>query len=186
MNKYQEAEDRLQKLQEGEDLAWKSFYEEMRSPFRLFFMKKASLDPDEAGQLFHDTMIIFHRNVLRRKLTSPLQSSLKTYLFGIGKNVLRKEGRGGDWEAEIPEVSIEASIESAHERAAKAELVRSLLKKIGDSCRQLLELVYLKGYVMEAVARELNIANEGTVRKRKFDCLKKMRQLMQERTLGNS
>lgn len=181
MSKYQEAENRLKELQGGGDLVWKSFYEDMRSPFRLFFMKKASLDPEEAGQLFHDTMIIFHRNVLRAKLQAPLQSTLKTYLFGIGKNVLRKEGRKGDWENEIPEVAVEAVVESVHERAAKADLVRRLLSQIGDSCRRLLELVYLKGYVMEAVAKELDIANEGTVRKRKFDCLKKMRQLMEER-----
>ena len=181
MSKYQEAENRLHELQEGSDLVWKAFYEDMRSPFRMFFMKRASLGPEEAGQLFHDTMIIFHRNVLQRKLVTPLQSSLKTYLFGIGKNVLRKEGRKGDWEAEIPEIPIEASVESSHERAAKADLVRRLLSKIGDSCRQLLELVYLKGYVMEAVAKELGVENEGTIRKRKFDCLKKMRQLIEEK-----
>jgi len=181
MSKYQEAERRLKELQSGGDIAWKAFYDDMRSPFRLFFMKIANLNPEEAGELFHDTMIVFHRNVRNGKLLSPLQSNLKTYLFGIGKNVLRKRGRKGNWETEIPDVGVEAIVESQHEREAKASLVRRLLAKMGDSCRQLLELVYLKGYVMEAVAKELNITNEGTVRKRKFDCLKKMRKLLEEK-----
>lgn len=181
MSKYQEAETRLRELQGGDDIVWKSFYEDMRSPFRLFFMKIANLNPEGAGELFHDTMIIFHRNVRNGKLLAPLQSNLKTYLFGIGKNVLRRRGKKGNWETEIPDVGVEAVVESQHERDSKASLVRRLLAKMGDSCRHLLELVYLKGYVMEAVAKELNIANEGTVRKRKFDCLKKMRKLLEER-----
>lgn len=180
MDKYQDDENRLKRLQGGNEQEWKLLYDDLRSPFRLFFMKIAGLDPEEAGQLFHDTMVVLHRNVKGGKLEGPLQSSLKTYLFGIGKNVLRKKGRGGDWETEIPDVAMIPEVENDHNQEANAALVRRLLAQIGEACRELLELVYLKGYVMEAVAKELNISNEGTVRKRKFDCLKKMRTLMEE------
>ena len=180
MSKYLEDENRLERLRSGNDREWKTIYDDLRSPFRLFLMKKVNLDSEEAAEVFHESMIIFHRNVLNRKLVAPLQSSLKTYLFGIGKNVLRKKGRQGDWETDIPDLGIAAEVESLHERAAKVALLKRLLSKIGDSCRQLLELVYLKGYVMEAAAKELNISSEGTARKRKFDCLKKMRAMLEE------
>lgn len=114
------------------------------------------------------------------KLVVFLKSSLKIYFFGIGKNVLCKEGWKGDWEVEILEVFIEVVIELVYEWVVKVDLVCWLLVKIGEFCWELLELVYLKGYVMEVVVKELGIINEGMVRKWKFDCLKKMCLLLEE------
>ncbi|MCB0572745.1 MAG: sigma-70 family RNA polymerase sigma factor, partial [Phaeodactylibacter sp.] len=59
-----------------------------------------------------------------------------------------------------------------------AELVRRLLDKIGEPCKRLLELIFVHGYVMDAVAEELELPSAGAARKRKFDCLKKMRDLI--------
>ncbi len=179
MSNYRNDEQLLRELAEGDELKWKSFYDDMRGAFRLFFMKYAGVEPEVATEIFHESMVIFHRNVMRRKLQAPLQSRLKTYLFGIGKLVYRKRGgQTQNWDDEIPDAPVEPEVENQAQRDAQAQLVQRLLSSIGEPCREILEMVYLKGYVMEAVAREMGLSSEGAARKRKFDCIQKMRAMM--------
>lgn len=179
MSNYKEDEQKLQSLLKEGDLVWKNWYDDMRDPFRLFFIKYGNVDPDLAIELFHEAMVIFHRNVFAKKLTTPLQSTLKTYLFGIGKMLyLKKGGKTDNWQDEIPDHPVMPEVEMSADQKEKAALVKSLLQRIGEPCKQLLELIYINGYVMEAVANEMGFPSEGAVRKRKFDCLKKMRKMI--------
>ncbi|HMQ89298.1 MAG TPA: sigma factor-like helix-turn-helix DNA-binding protein [Flavilitoribacter sp.] len=179
MSVYQKDEERLKRLATGDNREWKLWYDDMRSPFRAFFMRHSAVSPEEAVSLSHETMVVFHRNVPTGKLTPPLQSALRTYLFGIGKLVFKKSHSGAyDWDDDIPDMPVLPEVEDRAEQEAQAALVRSLLERIGDPCRQILTLVYIKGYAMESVATEMGIASEGAARKRKFDCLQKLRDLV--------
>ncbi|MCB0585801.1 MAG: sigma-70 family RNA polymerase sigma factor [Phaeodactylibacter sp.] len=179
MSKYPDDDRRLQKLAAGQGQEWKSLYDEMRSPFRLFFIKYGAMPPEAALELYQEAMVVLYRNVVNGKLQPPLASTLKTYLFGIGKILLKKkDNTTGDWGDDIPELPVAPEVESQQEQKAKAELVRRLLDKVGEACRQVLELAFLKGYVMEAIAEELGLPSAGAARKRKHDCLKKLRELL--------
>lgn len=180
MSKYKTDEHRLESLIQGKERAWQTIYDDIREPFRLFFLKNSNLDPEQAIELYQEAMVVFHKNVTRGKLVAPLQSALKTYLIGIGKMLyLKKSGKKIDaWIDEIPDQAIMPVVEDQAERKDQKELVRRLLDRIGEPCKQLLTLVYIKGYVMEAVADEMNFPSQGAVRKRKFDCLKKMREMI--------
>ncbi|HMQ47051.1 MAG TPA: sigma-70 family RNA polymerase sigma factor [Saprospiraceae bacterium] len=179
MDKYNEEEQTLEKLATGNDQVWKEFYDNHRSAFRLFFIKQAELDPEDAITLFHEAMVIMHRKITNRELTAPLSSKLRTFLFGIGKMLLKKRGQNPDnWTDEIPDVPVEPESESIEEQQAKADFVRRLLHLVGEPCRELLEMHYIRGYVWEAVAREMNISNAGAARRRGFSCLEKLREIL--------
>lgn len=180
MSKYKTDELRLEQLSQGKERVWQTIYDDIRDPFRLFFLKNSSLDPDQAIELYQEAMVVFHKNVVRGKLVAPLKSTLRTYLIGIGKMLyLKKSGKKIDaWIDEIPDQAVQPIVEDKAERKEQAELVRRLLERIGEPCKQLLTLVYIKGYVMEAIAEEMNFPSEGAVRKRKFDCLKKIREMV--------
>jgi RNA polymerase sigma factor (sigma-70 family) len=180
MSKYPEDEQRLLVLSKGEDADWQRFYNEVRSPFRLFLMKYSQCTPELALELFHEAMVIFHRKVTQQQLEAPLQSSLRTYLFGIGKMLMRKQFSTDSkvTDAEIPDIPIAPVVDAIAEDRQNAMLVQQLLNQIGEPCKQLLELFYLKGYAIDAITATMEFPSEGAVRKRKFDCLKKMRELM--------
>lgn len=182
MNKYKTDELRLQRLSQGKEIEWQAIYDDIREPFRLFFLKNSTLDPEQAIELYQEAMIIFHRKVIRGKLVAPLQSTLTTYLIGIGKMLyLKKSGQKIDaWIDEIPDQAVAPVVEERADHAEQSALVQGLLDRIGEPCKQLLSLVYIKGYVMEAIAKEMDFPSEGAVRKRKFDCLKKMRRMLEE------
>ena len=112
MGKYKEDEERLSRLQKGDQQEWKRFYEDLRDPFRLFFLKGGTLDADEATALFQQAMVIFHQKVISGSLKPPLKSTLKTYLFGIGKLLFLKNGGKADgWVEEIPDQAVLPEIE---------------------------------------------------------------------------
>ncbi len=179
MSKYPDDDLKLQLLAADKGQAWKELYDEMRSPFRLFFIKYAAMPPEGAVELYQDAMVVLYHNIINGKLQPPLASTLKTYLFGIGKMLLKKKAADtGNREDDIPDLPVEPEIESWQEQSAKAELIRRLLDKLGEPCRQVLELAYLRGFVMEAIAEELNLPSAGAARKRKHDCLKKLRELL--------
>ena len=54
-----------------------------------------------------------------------------------------------------------------------------LLQKIGEPCKTVLDLFYLQGYALDAIAVEMEYKNEQVVAKRKFICLQQMRNLLQ-------
>lgn len=178
MSKYPNDDRLLSELAQGDEASWHKLYDDMRSPFRLYFLGNGC-KPEETIEIYQEAMVILHRKVVSGKLKPPMESTLKTYLIGVGRILMMRRGSKEDnWNDEFPDLGIKADIEQQHEQKAQAKLVQSLLSQVGEPCRQILELFYLKNYVMEAIARELDLPSAGATRRRKHDCLKRLRDLM--------
>lgn len=178
MSNYKEDEKLLEKLKTNDRMVWKQFFDDHHQAFLLFIMKYAVIDKSTAIEKYQDAMVIFHRKVTNNDLNAPLQSALKTYLIGIGKMLCRQKGKMDDHTDEIPEIAIVPLVENEAEKKHQKELVRKLLSLLDERCRQILTLIFIKGYATEAVASELDLPSEGAVRKGQYDCLKKMRKMM--------
>lgn len=179
MSKYAADEARLEELASGNDSAWRSFYDDMRSPFRLFFLKHTKTDPETVNTLFQDVMVVVHRKITNGGLEAPLRSHLKTYLFGVGKMIYRKQyNEKVQWEDDMPEIPVQAAVMDKIAQQERAAWVQSLLKRLGEQCQDILRKVYLQNFSMESVAENMGLPSAGAARKRKFDCLKKMKALV--------
>jgi RNA polymerase sigma factor (sigma-70 family) len=131
-------------------------------------------------------------NVRDGKLTE-LTSSVKTYIFSIGKNLFREKFRSKhNNTVNLDDVSnttavrqVDSDILDDYQDEHQKELVRQLLVQIGDPCQTLLELMFIKGYSAEAVVYEMGYSDERVVRKRKSLCLKKLREMVAEKKDSN-
>ena len=178
MSKYPEDDQLLSALASGDEASWNDLYNDLRSPFRLYFIR-IGYAPEKTIELYQEAMVILHKNVISGKLEAPLHSTLKTYLIGVGRILVMRSGKDAyTWETEIPDLGIEAEVDRYHEQKAQANIVKRLLEQLGEPCKQLLELFYLQNYVMEAVAEAMNLPSAGAARRRKYDCLKRLRNLM--------
>lgn len=179
MSKYQQEEDQLIQLKSGDRRVWKRFFDEHLEPFQLFVMKYGKVSKEDSFGLFQDAIIILHRNVSGGKLAPPLKSKLQTYLFAIGKNLCRRRGGAGrlQFPEYLPELP-ENPQEEMDERQHNAALVKSLLAKIGEKCRQFLSLLFLEEMPHDEIMATMAIPSNEAFRKRKFDCLKKLRREM--------
>ena len=142
-------------------------------------MKFAAIGPSKSLELLHEAMVIFHRKVVTGSLEPPLHSLLSTYLVGIGKNLCKRRGYKIADEGEESMKHLTDNWIDEHEAAEEnAALVKNILGQIGEPCKTLLTLFYLKGYSMEAIATNLELPSPGAAKKKKFDCLKAIRQML--------
>jgi len=179
MSKYRQDEKLLIQLKSGDRQRWHSFFDDNRQPFAAFLIKYGNVDSDEADQMYQEAIVLLHRNIREGKLETPLRSSLRTYLFAIGKNLCRKRGRSKlTFPDEVPDLP-ENPIEEEHDRHHCAELVSRLLNKLGGMCQQFLTLVFIEEKEPKEVCDLMKIPSPEAFRKRKFDCLRKMRKLVE-------
>ncbi len=140
--------------------------------------------PDEdVSDVYQDTIIAFYENILSGKLTE-LTSSLKTYIFSIGKysiyNKLKKVNKTISLDRQHLENLDLQAIDFQFEHTQKSSLVKEAMIKLGERCRRILVLFYYHSYTIEALKHELEYKNENVVRSHKSRCLKNLKDLIKE------
>lgn len=178
MNRYSQDEDQLERLKSGNHREWKEFFDLHLEAFVLFVIKYGQVQKDEAYSIYQEAIVILHRNITRGKLTAPLRSSLSTYIYGIGKNLCRRKSNAMlSFPENLPELP-QSPFEEEDNRRHHAAVVKSLLQRIGEKCREFLTMAFLEERGQEEIMERMDIPSPEAFRKRKHDCLKKMRALI--------
>jgi RNA polymerase sigma factor (sigma-70 family) len=174
--------DQLLKIRKGDQTVLNGLYLKYRKIFEQWAMNHYKIDEDLSAEVYQQAFIAFYYNVKEGKLTH-LSSSLKTYLFSIGKNILREHFKAAQKTPEPLEVSLEGldySITDKYDQMHNKTIVGQLLVRIGEPCKSVLELYYFYDYSLESIAATLNYKTEQIAAKRKFICLKQLRAMLQE------
>lgn len=178
--------DTLGKLREGDRKTLERIYDEFRESFCVWATYTYQCSENEAVEVYQKAFTIFYFNIRNGKLTV-LTSSLKTYLYSIGKNVFRENFRSRKKNTlsldnedlrllEKEESGMEYDILDAYDDVHLKSVAHELLEKVGDPCQTLLKLAFLKGYSTEAIVSAMGYSDERVVRKRKSLCIKKLRE----------
>ena len=176
----------MEELKSGNNKILEKIYHENRSSFINWILKNSTYDTEVAVELYQKAFIILYLNVKNEKLIE-LNSSLKTYLYAIAKNLLKELGRTEkknnlslDDEVlnELNKVQVDNNILEKYNNSHNKEIVRSLLEEIGDPCKTLLTLIFIQNYATDAVVEAMNYSDERVVRKRKSLCLSRMRDMI--------
>lgn len=181
-----EANAVLQRLQAGDYSYLKILYKDYRNEFVTWTQRHFNCEAEDAADVFQDTVIAFYKNVTHGKLTE-LNSSVKTYLFAIGKRLLLKKFRTQsriqltDWEADPPVEQLDLGIWHTIEHEHQKKIIQTALQQIGEKCQKLILLFYYHRYSTEAVQRELEYNSEGVVRTQKRRCMQALREVIMEK-----
>jgi RNA polymerase sigma-70 factor (ECF subfamily) len=147
MDKVMMSDSELLHLVRSGDPSGLSFvYEKYRREYINWIRRFSNCGADEACEYYQGAIVIFYENVMNGKL-GELQSSLKTYLFGIGKNLVMHEYRKNMRKERVKaEFILQTHLaDSAQDMAAEEldlALVHRCFERIGDPCHRLLELFY--------------------------------------------
>jgi RNA polymerase sigma factor (sigma-70 family) len=158
-------------------------YEEYRAEFIHWISREFHCSLDDSKDIYQLTILIFYQNIKSGKLEH-LVSSVKTYLFGIGKNVARENMRKAkrntpiNQEKWLKEYLIDEPDEVPDENLFA--IAKKVLGNLGQPCQQLVELFYYEKKSMEEISVKLNYKNADTAKNQKCKCMARLRSLFEK------
>lgn len=172
----------LQRIQQGDETALQVIYDTYRAPFVAWALRHFHCTEADAIDTFQDSVIVLYRNVAQGRLTE-LTSSLKTYLYAIGRNLLLKRARDHKPAIaldDLPELSGWA-VEAAPTLTPLQARVRDAVQRLTEPCRSIVEMVYYRSFSMEVIKERLGYKDETVVRSQKKRCMQYLRKAMETR-----
>jgi RNA polymerase sigma factor (sigma-70 family) len=165
----------------GDEKTYHRIYHQHREPFLEWAKKGFQLSHEKALDVYQDAVATLYIEAKKGNY-DPEVSSLRTYLFGIGKRLVYVQYRqdekqlaatySADDVAQIPDDTEAAENEAIQERAEQA------LRKLSAGYRKLLELYYLEGCSMEEIAKRLGYRNSDAVKATKHRCFCYIRKML--------
>lgn len=141
---------------------------------------------EDAGEIYQRSFTVLYMNAKKGKLDS-IEATIETYLYGIAKFVVLEwqreeqsfsEKSTDDLDSEKEIADFQRIFEDAKVDDSLVRKMQSGLSELGATCQQILKLFYWKNYSMEAIAREAGYKNESVAKKKKYNCLQKLKSVM--------
>lgn len=177
----------ITRIKSGDRSSLHKVYLQYRGDFLDWASARFNCDEETAKDIWQEVMIIFYENIVEGKLVQ-LTSKLRTYLFGIGRNLLlRKMDKAKRWvslEAEEdhdqPEGEDWGELTEDHslELSERQQMLRSVLAAMGPPCQPLLLLFYYHRYTMESIMERLKYKNADVAKSQKARCMRTLRKQM--------
>ena len=170
----------IEEIKNGNQSQLASIYRAYRAEFISWLCSKFDCNRDEAREVYQVSILALHENIINEKLQK-LNSSIKTYLFAIGKNKFlefRKAQNKFVGNAETGELELEEMLTWEQEdREKKLEVMEESVVKLGDPCKSLLELYYYHDMSLEEIAMQMSYKNTATAKTLKYKCLGRLRNI---------
>ena len=179
----------IQKIKAGGQTELGLVYEEYREEFLRWVVREFNCSLDDGKDIYQLTILIFYDNIRKGKLEH-LVSSVKTYLFGIGKNIVkenqRKERRYIPLSKEkwLKENLIDEPTSKIDD--AVFERAKNALSKLGQPCQRLIELFYYEKKSIPEITLAMSYKNPETAKNQKCKCMARLRKLFEEETEQNT
>lgn len=137
-----------------------------------------NISKTEASDIYQDSIIALYQNFVVKKLQLK-SSSIKTYLFGIGKhkiyNYLKEKKQISFHEHESNDYE-EIKLNDIEPTDIQIQLANNL-NLISESCQLLLRLFYYRGLSIDEIIEQTTYKDSNTVRSHKSRCLKRLKTL---------
>ncbi len=177
----------IESIKSGSESELEAIYKKHRQEFIAWAMKSYGCSQEQANDAYQASMLIFYENIMKGKLTE-LSSSVKTYLFAVGRNKVMEQKRG----ARKMMVGIDAhesylqdrkdDSEEVEQQEEMLQLVENSMEELGDPCHSILKNYYYHKQSMDEIAQKMNYKNAETVKNLKYKCIKRLRKTVTLKT----
>lgn len=169
-------------IRNGDPKAITTLYKEFKSSF-LSYASRFSIDENDAIDVYQDTIITLYENILSGKLTT-LTSSIKTYVFAIGKykiyNKLKTNTKApihDELEIDWHEEKDEELLEIKEENILKLQIA---YQQLGTKCKEVIKLYYYDNLSIDDIRVRLGYASKDVVKSQKSRCIKRIKEIVFE------
>ena len=172
-------EEILERIRAGDELIFREVYTTYRDEFVAWARKRFSFDRDQCLEIFQASVVVMYDNLVTGKLTK-LTSSLKTYLFSIGRNLSFEDHRVMEKGRQLA-MHLEYHLEK--EGVELDELFDKMyrgLDHLDEPCQQVMIKHYFKNLSSTELADEMGYKNADTAKTKKYKCLQKLKNLIEK------
>ncbi len=168
----------IESIRDGEEKGLIQIYKEYRSEFVQWVTKKYGIDPSLADDGFQEAILALRFNIIHGRLQQ-LSSTLKTYLFSIGKNQVLGRLKKSKYELSSDNPGLLASevwtSSRRGELSDRQRKVRDSILKMEEPCKTILRMFYYLGYSMDVIAARMEYKSKDVAKTQKSRCLKKLK-----------
>ena len=155
----------------------KSYYHSHRSHFISLAQLNYNISLTDSQDLFQEVMIVLVTKIQNKTITT-ITGSLKTLIFGIGKQLIRNRlkliyNKGVRAEKYYRKKTTELIINETDDRCV---LIMSILDDMKEPCRSILKLFYIDNLRLKEIAVTLNYKSAESVKVQKHRCLKQLKE----------
>lgn len=170
----------LERLKEGHREALLELYKHNFNMVKQFVLRNQG-STEDAEDLLQEALVVLWQNV--HKAEFALTVRISTYLMAIVKNKwlknLSKSGRmAGE---ELMPLNAEAINSHGTGNSMDMKIIAESLDQLGENCRQILIHFYYDGLDMVNIAKMMNFANADTAKAKKYQCFKKLEELVKKK-----
>lgn len=182
----QKDEKILQAILEGNESVFKKLFEDYWQEFRLYFLREHKLSEEEVLEIYCSTFATLHLKIQNGKLTTPLTSLLKTFVFGIGKNQVlqhfdrirrKREVSVEDWHKVYGSQHELSDVEALFKQEYAKNIVERMISSLGEKCQKLIKLTFWQKFADESIMEQMGFPSTIAVRQKRFKCIETLRNL---------
>jgi RNA polymerase sigma-70 factor (ECF subfamily) len=168
-------------IKKGDPRGLNTAYEAFRTEFVRWLMKFQKCDNEEAREYYQAAILIVYDNIHAGKLDS-LRSSLKTYLFGIGKNLVWQHYRTNQREQAVGaefylQNYLQPDEDGGKTTQSNLDIISQNFNQLGEPCHGLLEQYYFYKKSMDEICLSMGYKNSETAKNQKYKCMELLRKM---------
>ena len=173
----------IRDIREGNKATLESLYNKFRGEFIKWVTKCYHCHEEDGKEAYQLAFFIFYQKIMKGELTH-ITSSIKTYLFSIGKNKIFENQRyHNKWRFDLDDQLVKDNVSELQdeliEKEEKLNLIEKGLEDIGEPCRSLLMMSYYQQKSMTEITGELGYKNADTTKNLKYKCLQRLKKMVQ-------
>jgi|SRR5690554_1004945 len=168
-----------EQLQYGDRKAIEKVYTLYKAEF-LVYASRFSVSEEDAVDIYQDSMVSLYENIRSGKLTS-FTSSVKTYLFAIGKYKIYNSLKVKTTTEDLSDYEFllkEENDDSFLVQEENIEKVKIAYQQLGDKCREVLKLFYYENRSIEEIKDRLDYTSKDVVKSQKSRCIKQLKEIL--------
>jgi len=161
----------------NDNKAIESYYHSHRSHFISWAQLNYNISLTDCQDLYQEVMIILVTKIQNKTITT-ITTSLKTLIFGIGKQLIRNRLKLIYNKGVREELFYHEHKEGFNkiETDTRSVLIMSILDDMKEPCRSILKLFYIDNLSLKEIAVTLDYKSAECVKVQKHRCLKQLKE----------
>lgn len=162
-------------MERGWEFVYKTYY-----PMVLDNIRKNNGTAEDATDIFQDALMILHGNL--KNGTFREESSIRTYIFSICKNLWLKELAKRRKQLDtMPEIM--TGSQNAVDYLMDVEIITLLMNELKMDCRSILTEYYFNNRSMAELKEIFNVNSIQAAKNKKWRCLGHLTKLVKEKSI---